>query len=503
MNTLFRSITTSSHRNVISQFLLDAEKEINDCEVEMNRLILAMRLLENKKKGLQTTVERCRSLLSPVRRLPTEVLSTIFSFACSVNRLEPYCVPSAFQLSMVCGRWRDIVVSRSSLWSALRIAFAFWEGRFSKLTKLVHTLVERSGSQPLDLELVFAGTTDGMETGISSILRILVQSSARWRHVCLRFPGPTTIFPGHSALQNLQSLDINSVGMISPALYNLFKDSPSLHTLKIDGRTLSDGRFDLPLDSIKTVQIWGGSTPDVLGFVSSFTHLEVLRLLHLRGSNDQNTLSQTLSPTVRSATFSWDTEEDADTSLRYFALPGLKFLTLSGDRKSWTSWANSTTTISNFLTCSACSLTSLSLNRLPISDRQTITLLELIPSLTTLEIEERRLDAPNQMITESFLRRFVVCHQHEVLQSGHIYLPHLTDVTFVMRRNGLIEEDLFDAISSRWIPDPKEVSEVGVACLRSVHITVMKRDARECRLRSLECLRDAGLRLNVARRILL
>ncbi|KAK1225062.1 hypothetical protein PQX77_012009 [Marasmius sp. AFHP31] len=368
-----------------------------------------------------------------------------------MNRLEPYCAPPALQLSMVCGRWREIVASRSSMWSALRIAFVFWEEKFSNLANLVDTFVERSGSQPLDLEFVFAGTTDGMERGISSIMRILAQ---------------------------------NSVGTISPALYGLFKDSPSLHTLRIDGSTLNNGHFDLPSDSIKVVQIWGGPTPDVLGFVSSFTHLEDLRLLHLRGSNDHDTLPRTLSSTVRSATLSWDTEEDADTSLRYFALPGLKFLTLSGDRKSWTSWANSITTKSSFLTRSACSLTSLSLNRLPISHQQTIALLELVPTLTTLEIEERRLDAPNQIVTGSFLRRFTVCHQLEVLQSGHIFLPRLMDATFVMRRNGLIEEDLFDAISSRWIPEPKEASEVGVACLRSVQITVMEKSARECRLRS-------------------
>ncbi|KAJ8095161.1 hypothetical protein PM082_010383 [Marasmius tenuissimus] len=166
---------------------------------------------------------------------------------------------------------------------------------------------------------------------------------------------------------------------------------------------------------------------------------------------------------------------------------------------------------SGFLTRSGCrtTLTSLRLDSPRLSDTQAIALLQLLPMLTTLEIveEQQVLESGGRPITGTFLKHFVVPHQPEVLHTRKILFPRLTDPVFrVAQKNEMVEQDFYDAISSRWIPDPALAREIGVACLRSARITVMWRlspDPAVFGLSSLECFGDAGLRLEAAHKIAL
>ncbi|KAL0060791.1 hypothetical protein AAF712_012434 [Marasmius tenuissimus] len=106
------------------------------------------------------------------------------------------------------------------------------------------------------------------------------------------------------------------------------------------------------------------------------------------------------------------------------------------------------------------------LQNLPITDVQTISLLEHIPTLVSLEIEEcpTRMDSedpeevpsPNRIITEPFLRRLTVD------RSSRPFLPLLTDLTIAMRKDDHVEQGLLNAVGSRWILDPVWAKEIGV-----------------------------------------
>ncbi|KAK1230232.1 hypothetical protein PQX77_006687, partial [Marasmius sp. AFHP31] len=53
----FRNTITNSDRHTISQFLLDAEQEIQRHDAEINRLRTAIHLLEIKKSGLKKSMD--------------------------------------------------------------------------------------------------------------------------------------------------------------------------------------------------------------------------------------------------------------------------------------------------------------------------------------------------------------------------------------------------------------------------------------------------------------
>ncbi|KAK1220550.1 hypothetical protein PQX77_016690 [Marasmius sp. AFHP31] len=266
--------------------------------------------------------------------------------------------------------------------------------------------------------------------------------------------------------------------------------------------------IDLPWNQIKTLQIWIACPSPVLSFLARFPQLETL---HLSSTpNDEVHLHHT-SHTIESLTLAiryYCSGEDARATLEHFTIPNLTALKIGEerrfdklDRTPTRSWGSS---IIDFLTRSGCSLTSLCLYEVSLCDQQLIALLELTPTLTTLEIEERLPTVPEDyLFTETFLRRFIVVHQPEALHPGRrIFLPRLTDIVFkVVQKEGLVEQDFFDLVASRWIPDPDRAREIGVECLRSVRITMVKGNSTasnsEYTLSTLECFRDAGLWVEV------
>ncbi|KAF9069521.1 hypothetical protein BDP27DRAFT_1175860, partial [Rhodocollybia butyracea] len=74
---------------------------------------------------------RLSGLLSPIRRLPHEILCEIFLYCCSPNDIRDGEPGAALIISSVCFRFREVAISYSALWSNLEVFFppdcAMWE----------------------------------------------------------------------------------------------------------------------------------------------------------------------------------------------------------------------------------------------------------------------------------------------------------------------------------------------------------------------------------------
>ncbi|KAJ8095190.1 hypothetical protein PM082_010412 [Marasmius tenuissimus] len=495
INRYSRSTVTRSVRHDISQFLLEAEREIDEYDAEISRLKDAILRLEEKRAGLGGSMEKCRSLLSPVHRLPTEILTNVFSELC-------LCHPrSVLRLSSVCGRWREIVLSTPSLWTTLVVDFRQWERRYPSLTSMVNSFMERSAGRALQVDLTFSANDVEQEdkADFSSAISILAQTSSRWKIASLFNLSPA--LPCHDwEFSALQTLCITGHEPLPPKVTGLFSNSTSLRTLDIGAALLDhgDNLLDFPWSQIETLSIHDTSSSRAFEFLAHFPRLENLRLWRVGRGADNHAVQHCYSNMINSIAFTWDDQEDADLNLQSLTLPELTSLEMRGNSwqvlrswYQWPSWVSSTT--AEFLTRSACSITSLSLVWLPITDQQTIDLLELMPTLTSLEIVERETNAPNVIITGKFTRRLVVDSQTSP------FLPFLTKIMLAMQTKGLVEQDLLDVISSRWNPDPIQARESGVECLRSVGITVTGKHTGQDSLSSLARFKAEGLQLNVTR----
>ncbi|KAK1221098.1 hypothetical protein PQX77_016145 [Marasmius sp. AFHP31] len=488
-----RTTVISSVRHDISQFLLEAEREMDEYDAEISKLKDAILRLEEKRAGLGRSMEKCHSLLSPVHRLPTEILTNVFSELC-------LCHPrSVLRLSSVCGRWRELALSTPSLWTTLVIDFRQWERQYPSLTSMVDSFMERSAGRTLQVDLTFSANDADQEDKVdfSSTMSILAQNSSRWKIASLFNLSPA--LPCHTwDFSALQTLCITGREPLPPKVSRLFSKSTSLRTLDIGAALLDrgDNLLDFPWSQIETLSIHDTSSSRAFEFLAHFPRLESLRLWRVSHGTDNHAVQHCYSDMINSIAFTWDDQEDADLNLQSLTLPELTSLEMRGNSwqvlrswRQWPSWVSSTTT--DFLTRSACSVTSLSLVWLPITDRQTIDLLELMPTLTSLKIVERETNAPNVIITGNFTRRLVVDPQTPP------FLPFLTKITLAVQTKGLVEQGLFDVISSRWNPDPTQVRESGVECLRSVGITVIGKHTGQVSLSSLARFKAEGLRLTV------
>ncbi|KAK0214228.1 hypothetical protein EDD85DRAFT_872888, partial [Armillaria nabsnona] len=129
---------------------------------------------------LHTALENRKSVFAPIRRLPRDILLEIFHSVCDswwqdveedgIERDSLDMTGPLWVLGSVCGLWRDILHTSPASW-ARRVLV---ESPFSKhAPEILQTYLEHTGEHPSQSEY-------------GEIMTLLVQSSYRWRNVCIR-----------------------------------------------------------------------------------------------------------------------------------------------------------------------------------------------------------------------------------------------------------------------------------------------------------------------------
>ena len=79
-------------------------------------------------------------------------------------------------------------------------------------------------------------------------------------------------------------------------------------------------------------------------------------------------------------------------------------------------------------------------------------------------------------------------------------VPKLTDLKLVVHGKDLASDTFLKMLSSRWLPEPCQATEVGAECLRFVAVVVIldeETDQKGGHLDCLDCLKDSGMGLAV------
>ncbi|KAF5367374.1 hypothetical protein D9758_003698 [Tetrapyrgos nigripes] len=166
---------------------------------------------ESIEKSLMSHI----SLLSPIRRLPFELHTYLFSL-CLPQQL--YITPDPLQapllLASVCAWWRKIVLSLPSLWSSLHLRSGLSDRR---AISLLSTWLSRTGSRPLSISL-YADLW--RQDDISEVLNGF---STHWRHVRLRDELPkTAIWHNNLNVPLLETFELISPSGVSKEQLDIF-----------------------------------------------------------------------------------------------------------------------------------------------------------------------------------------------------------------------------------------------------------------------------------------
>ncbi|KAJ7045143.1 hypothetical protein C8F04DRAFT_989778 [Mycena alexandri] len=139
--------------------------------------------LTRNNESLSQIVLRSRSILSPIRRIPPEILTHIFLL--SAPSLEEFKhVPwydlverSPWTLGRICRRWRAVALASPALWSTI-IIHGQYDFEPCSLPMLEAQLI-RSGAHPL--EIFFDYEHSVYDSTADMALEALAKHSARWK----------------------------------------------------------------------------------------------------------------------------------------------------------------------------------------------------------------------------------------------------------------------------------------------------------------------------------
>ncbi|KAK6985073.1 hypothetical protein R3P38DRAFT_3102782 [Favolaschia claudopus] len=158
---------TATLRATISAASSELERydaEIQEIQNEMNRLL-------SERAALQSYTDSCRSVFSPICRLPSEVLSLVFD----------HCFPSPDERDRspdqelrrpckVCLIWHRCVMGTPGLWCKI------WT-----LLSLIETSLTLGGNHPLMIRLTLSSSPESR-----LVMELLSKHASRWRQFGLR-----------------------------------------------------------------------------------------------------------------------------------------------------------------------------------------------------------------------------------------------------------------------------------------------------------------------------
>ncbi|KAJ7753818.1 hypothetical protein B0H16DRAFT_1544045 [Mycena metata] len=254
--------------------------------------------LYQQLQAVYTYVQAHMALLTPVRRLPRDIIQEIF-IACLPE--DRNCVMSALEapvlLGQVCSSWRTISLSTPRLWARLHIVEPLLPREPSVSKQLLHAekhaqriettkaWLARSGECPLSLSFSSESSQWGAE-GVDApniFFQVLVLFARRWQDIRLvASPGALMHLSclREDDVPMLKSLDIRELrpptefNAVTPWEYFGLLSCPKMSSFTIHGGFQVASLLPLPWESLTSLTIFGWGSSDRL---NRHRALEILR----------------------------------------------------------------------------------------------------------------------------------------------------------------------------------------------------------------------------------
>ncbi|KAK1231506.1 hypothetical protein PQX77_005371 [Marasmius sp. AFHP31] len=471
------------------QYIQDAEHDVDLFEKCIHRL-------RARQAALKRDISRYRSLSSPIRKLPPEVLRRIFGFASDQSYFGIICNSASFRLSSVCSRWRDVALHSPELWADICVSLDY-----EKAFKPAQLSLARSHTHPLALKL-----EGGQEIPPESdeLLSLLYRHCDRWREVdltemCMEYIedtmapfGDTPLLKSAACHWGLADRIVGGIISDAPRLCSIkLRSSDTVHHLDMDndcspaletflealrrgsklesiflhglaGLILNNGRQDVYMSLSEPVK-------PVVSNISS---------LSARLSNAQS-FSNTLYDMFRSTTL------PSLQTLELCLVPAYEFL-----RKKDYHFPQGLhpPTFHAFLERSNCNITTLALEGMNLSDRDVINLLQHTRSLHTFTLcelwattefqgrPEQRAPVKSgyQIVTKSFLKHLgATTLTADAFSTQQPLVPKLKYLKLGVQSHFDADEVFVDMVKSRWESTCGDMCSSDMKQLRTVVLHVV------------------------------
>ena len=239
----------------------DAVDEGCDPRDELAELDALLERIKLKRLNAKRKINRLHS--SIIRRLPPDVMSTIFEFCLPYFRYHhDQFLDSPLSLGVICSYWRDIAWSTPSLWSSLVVRVTSKHDP-QIITGIAQEWLARSGQLPLSIRI--SAFNNNLKT-VSALANIINRYSTRWSDLDLRIP------PG--CYRRFHAID-NHAPTLKSIRFSSFDDATSLNFRLTCPRLERAGLEKLPMNG-SNIQ-WDNLTHLNLHSMSSIDIFLILR----------------------------------------------------------------------------------------------------------------------------------------------------------------------------------------------------------------------------------
>ncbi|KAK7001446.1 hypothetical protein R3P38DRAFT_3049167 [Favolaschia claudopus] len=222
----------------VKNLIAEPTRQLLTLDEEISQLQKSIEKLQEKRKTLSTYVDEYKALISPIRRIPQDVLSEIFIACLPTHR---NCVMSASEapvlLGRICSSWRALSLATPRLWASLHIVepralrSGLYDDKIDQRLEVMKMWLGRSGQCPLSISFhcteYYAAPADDESTGIlphpvpvDVFPRELVSFARRWRRVSFM-----ASLPALHAMAALTAADVPMLQSVSVFVHSPHENS--------------------------------------------------------------------------------------------------------------------------------------------------------------------------------------------------------------------------------------------------------------------------------------
>ncbi|KAK7440036.1 hypothetical protein VKT23_017287 [Stygiomarasmius scandens] len=207
-------VPSDAHVALLKPLVVECRYDLARYTEEIDRLTHVLAILKERRSQLQQYTDPYEFFVSPIRKLPTEVLTEIFSWAClpSLNIAEDGVHATSLDLAQTCSRRGRILLSRPEFWCHISFNLAaltpdrWWASSRTqynmgsdcrKKSNLVHLYLRRAKLEQIRRALVLDIGARTRKTGVYAcelamghrdVIRIFLRLREYWLRVSLDLP---------------------------------------------------------------------------------------------------------------------------------------------------------------------------------------------------------------------------------------------------------------------------------------------------------------------------
>ncbi|KAJ7816828.1 hypothetical protein B0H13DRAFT_2459561 [Mycena leptocephala] len=216
----------------------DLQTQMGTLEAEICRLrTIIAQLAQRRKESMEHIRQHC-AIISPVRRVPPELICEILALTLLNNDVENEHSTRnpPWYLGQICRPWRHSALSFSPLWSSITVPSLLYS-RQTGVMPTIEAQLLRTANAPLDI--YWTGIHD-VDPRVSDLV---LRHCTRWRSLCLqparrlfRDSGLLDwLLPLNGHLEQLQNFEVNNAARIT-AIPDIFSTAPNLRQVFLTGK---------------------------------------------------------------------------------------------------------------------------------------------------------------------------------------------------------------------------------------------------------------------------